>query len=85
MTSNKYLNTLTGIFKEGFMTYPQFELSYLGDKNFGTIGIFDWDKNIFTLNTKYEYYEQAKNALVKSGLKHKESALDDFETVMKAM
>ena len=67
------------------MTYPQFELSYVGDKNYGTIGVFDWDKNIFILNTDYEFYKEAKYKLTRAKIKHEESEIekitDNFKTL----
>lgn len=63
------------------MTYPQFEISYFGDQQWGTIGMFDWDKNQFTLNTKYEFYKEAKSALIKNNIQHLEGEMDQLENL----
>lgn len=85
MVSNKYLCEIYGIFENGFMTYPQFEISLIGDKNYGTIGAFDWDKNVFILNTDYEFYKEAKYKLSRAKIRHEESKIEEITETYKTI
>lgn len=76
MISNKLISQLTRVFSNGYMTYPQFKLSYISDQKGGTIGMLDWDNNTFTLNVKYNFYKEAKSELIKNNIKHDEGEME---------
>lgn len=78
---NKLLKQVSSSFEGGCITNPLLGLSYVLDKNLGTIGVLDWDRKEFTLNTDYKYYKQSKAKMIESDTHHSEQKIKSWREV----